>query len=313
MPYDLKDQIVHLVDTEAPPIDVSALAHQLAQTGSDSSDMPVTTLRPEVRTRWHRNRAFAFACAFVGVIVAIGAALATGVWINQPGGGDVAGSVAPDAVAGSGVEVWWIVLAVVTIGVGAFAFLRRRPTAGEEPVMQTIERTETGTDPQTEHLTNQRRGLVIALAIVLVAAVVAIGWLLAENRSLNEDLDAAVAELADNELGTAEQAKVDMMESYFATLTAGSAEGLAEFHENTTSVTYQDTTYDLAGWQAFLATYTSSGDWEWSVFNTTVLETGQVVTTFLMANPSRAEFYPHVAVLKFGPNGRIAVIDTFAI
>ena len=239
MPYDLKDQIVHLVDTQAPPIDVSRLAHRLAQSGVDPSDMPVTTMRPEVRGRWRRNRAFAFACAFVGAIVVIGAALATGVWINQPGSGDVAGSVAPDISAGGGVEAWWIVLAVVTVGVGAFVVWRRRSTAEEEPVMRTIERTETGTDQQTEQSTNQRRGLVVVIAIVLVAAVVAIGWLLAENRSLNEELDAAVAELEDYELGTAEQAKVDMMEDYFASLTAGDVGALAEFHETSSAISYK--------------------------------------------------------------------------
>lgn len=180
--------------------------------------------------------------------------------------------------------------------------------------MQTIERTEQpATDAEVEHLTSQRRWLIIVMALVLVAGAVAIGWLIAENRSLNDDVDALTAEIADNAPSVGDQARIDMMEDYFATLTEGDVQGIAQFHETETSIEYQGAVYGLEEWQAFLEPYATTGAWEWGVFNTTALETGQVVTTFVMADPSRYEFFPHVAIVRMGPNGRIAHIDTFEI
>lgn len=200
---DLKRRIVDLVDRAAPPIDVAELAERL-----DAADgRPVRRHRDRV----FRRPAWAFALAFVGMLLAVGGALTAGMWLHEPGTDAVGGASGDAAAQGGGVAGWWIAVAVVTVGVGVAAIVlwRRRivrPITREEDAMQTLERTEERTaSERVAELTRHRRVLTITLAVVIVSGAMAIGWLIAENRGLSSDLDAAVWP-AESELTQGQQA-----------------------------------------------------------------------------------------------------------
>lgn len=214
MPSDLRERIVGLVDTSAPPIDVDELAQQLAARAADPLEHAPSPAVPM------RRPLLAFVGAFGGVLLLVGGALIAGVWLHQPATTDAAGFSDAVTAAESGTSGWWwIALPLVVIGIGAIALIGRqrattRPSTEKEDAMQTLEkRTESARQPDVEKLTKQRRWLVVALAFVLVVGAVAIGWLVAENRSLRSDLDAALWP-AENELTTPQQHMLEVVEEY---------------------------------------------------------------------------------------------------
>lgn len=99
--------------------------------------------------------------------------------------------------------------------------------------MQTLEkRTEEARKPEVEKLTKQRRWLVVALALVLVVGAVAIGWLIAENRSLNADLDAAVWPI-ESELTARQEYMVDAAERFWSAWNADDFDTLMSLYSPT--------------------------------------------------------------------------------
>lgn len=186
MPSDLRERIVGLVDTAAPPIDVEALARQLAARDARDAERRVPSTPPL------RRRVLAFAASFAGVLMLVGGALLAGVWLHEPATPAPDGFTDVTTATDAATSGWWwltFVFAFTSLGAAAFIASRRRTQRpGEEDAMQTMEkRTETTRHPEVEKLTRQRRWLVIALAFVLVLGAVAIGWLIAENRSLSSD------------------------------------------------------------------------------------------------------------------------------
>ncbi|HSF86897.1 MAG TPA: hypothetical protein VLG28_14740 [Acidimicrobiia bacterium] len=233
MPSDLRERIVGLVDTSAPPIDVDELAQQLAARAADPLEHAPSPAVPM------RRPLLAFVGAFGGVLLLVGGALIAGVWLHQPATTDAAGFSDAVTAAESGTSGWWwIALPLVVIGIGAIALIGRqrattRRSTEKEDAMQTLEkRTESARQPEPEKLLRQRRWLVIALAFVLVVGAVAIGWLIADNRSAESDLDAAIWP-PENELSVRQQYMLDVVGpggEYHETFNAGDFDTFYELH-----------------------------------------------------------------------------------
>lgn len=304
MASELRDQIVHLVDAEAPPIDVAALARQLAHASVPGAvdEVPVTaTVHPFDERGWRRNRIAAFAMAFASVTAVVGSALALGAWLNRTSVGPVGGTEGPGAASPSGLDVWWFVVGAVAIGVGAFVAWRRRPTAGEEPVMQTLERTEQpATDSEVEHLTRQRRRLVVALALVVVAAAVAIGWLIAENRSLE----------APAELTASQELNIAVSEEFFDVLNGDDIGALSDLYHPNAIIRDDGGLRNVGSWQDFLSTYVEQGNWQWTVVD--MMAFGDyVVAAVTMGEPSAGPGARYVHLARFNSKGQIMASHTF--
>ncbi len=96
--------------------------------------------------------------------------------------------------------------------------LQRKPSEAIDTRVQTLER--------------RGRWLLAALALVLVAGAVAIGWLVVENRSLSSDLDAAVYPL-EAELTAREQHMMDVVDRYWVAWEADDFETIMEMYSPT--------------------------------------------------------------------------------
>ncbi len=304
MASELRDQIVHLVDAEAPPIDVAVLARHLAHAsvlGAVDEVLVTATAHPMDERRWRRNGVAAFAMAFASVTAVVGSALALGAWLNRTSVGPVGGTEGLGATSPSGIDVWWFVVGAVAIGVGAFVAWRRRPTAGEEPVMQTLERTEQPrTDPAVEHLTSQRRWLIIALALVLVVAAVAIGWLIAENRSLE----------APAALTASQERNIAVSEELFDVLNGDDIGPFAELHHPNAIIRDDGGLHNVESWRDYLSTFVEQGSWQWTVVD--MMAFGDyVVTAFTMGEPSAGPGARYVHVARFNSVGKIMRSETF--
>ena len=168
-------------------------------------------LRPAPR----RTRpTWAAVAGFVGVLLLVGGALAAGWLLHDPGLFEPGPVATPTAEPGVALAWWPLVLAAAAIVIGAAAVFIRLRRARKEVEMQTLEKKpQEATDTRVHTLARRSRWLVVALALVLVVGAVAIGWLIAENRSLSSDLDARVWP-AESELTGQEQYMLEVVEDY---------------------------------------------------------------------------------------------------
>jgi hypothetical protein len=148
----------------------------------------------ELRPAPRRLRpASAVAAGFAGALLLVGGALLAGWLLHDPGSSESGPVAAPAAEPGAALAWWPVVLAAVVLVLGTAAVVVRLRGATKEVDMQTLEKTpQEATDRQVHALRRKNRWLVVALALVVVVAAVAIGWLIAENRSLSSEGDSLV-------------------------------------------------------------------------------------------------------------------------
>ena len=186
---------------------------------------------------------------FAGALVLVDVALLAGWLFYEPSSTEPGAVAALVAEPGRGWGWCPVAFTAGMIGLGIYAVVVGRLRTTKEVVMHTLEtRRQEVTATQVHTLQRRSRWLAIALAFVLVVGAVAIGWLIAENRSLSSDLDTAIWP-PESELTARQQYMLDVVGpegEFYETWNAGDFDAFYALHTATAFNVVRGRTFSFA-------------------------------------------------------------------